>query len=202
MGILQERLSVFQEETETAYQEIMNILEDKYCWKCPMRSTSNNSYCRDIHAGRILQEAMEQGICNQHQEKLSSIEFNALITRIQKKKIKKQGGSQREKTIIIRAEGVQNPHFNPHDWIMIKINPIRLLKGEIILIPDGSVTTPLFGAFALISGFPFQIAIVNRIFHEGNFWYVDVGEQDIWPLESVLGVFVKVLKEGDPICGD
>lgn len=43
MGELQERLDEFQIQTETAFHEIMNILEDKYCWKCPMRSTSKNS---------------------------------------------------------------------------------------------------------------------------------------------------------------
>lgn len=199
MGALQERLDRFQEETKTAYQDIMNILEDKYCWKCPMRSTSKNSRCREVHAGRTLQEAMDQGIFNHQQNNLSPVEVNALIARIQKKKTKKQGGPQREKTIILKAEGDQNPHFSPHEWLMIKINPRRLLKGEKILVPDRSLNTPLIGAYALIAGFPFQVAIVSRVFHEGNFWYVEVEEKDIWPLESVFGVLVKVLTEGDSI---
>lgn len=199
MGALQGRLDLFQEETKTAYQEIMNILEDRYCWKCPMRSTSKNSRCREVHAGRVLQEAMDQGIYNHLQINLSPVEVNALIARIQRKKTKKQGGVQREKTIILRVEGDQNPNFNPHEWLMVKINPRKLLKGETILIPDGSFNTPLSGAYALIAGFPFQIAIASRIFHEGNFWYVEVGEKDIWPLESVFGVLIKVLTEGDSI---
>lgn len=202
MGALQERLDLFQEETKTAYQEIMNILEDEYCWKCPMRSTSKNSRCREVHAGRVLQEAMDQGIYNQLQINLSPLEVNALIARIQKKKTKKQGGPQREKTIILRVEGDQNPHFSPHQWLMVKINPRRILKGEKILIPDESFNSQLIGAYALIAGFPFEIAIASRVFHEGNFWFVEVGEQGVWPLESVFGVLVKVLTKGDSILVD
>jgi hypothetical protein len=197
IGVLQERLDLFQEETKTAYQEIMNILEDKYCWKCPMRSTSRSSRCREVHAGRVLQEAMDQGINNHLQNNLSPVEVNALLVRIQKKKTKKQGGPQREKTIILRVEGDPNPYFSPHEWLMININPRRILKGEKILVPDRSLNTPLIGAYSLIAGFPFQVAIVSRVFHEGNFWYVEVEEQGIWPLESVFGVLVKVLTGED-----
>ncbi|MBW4256322.1 hypothetical protein KTG15_01260 [Methanobacterium sp. YSL] len=199
MGALQERLDIFQEETRTAYQDIMKILEDKYCWKCPMRSTSTNSRCREVHAGRVLQEAMDQGIYNNLQSKIPRVEVNALIARIQKKRIKKQGGAQREKKIIIQVKGDQNPNFNHDEWLVVKINPKRIVKGDKILIPYETLAKPLLGAYALIAGFPSQIAIANRVFHEGNFWYVEVGEKEIVPLESVLGVLVNVLREGNSI---
>lgn len=198
MGALQERLDIFQEETRTAYQDIMKILEDKYCWKCPMRSTSMNSRCREVHAGRVLQEAMDQGIFNNLQSNIPMVEVNALIARIQKKRIKKQGGTQREKTIIIPVKGDQNPNFNHDEFLVVKINPKRVFKGDKILIHYGTLV-PLLGAYALIAGFPFQIAIANRVFHEGNFWYVEVGEKEIVPMESVLGVLVNVLREGNSI---
>lgn len=199
MGTLQDRLDIFQEEIKTAYQDIMKILDDKYCWKCPMRSTRSNSRCREVHAGRVLQEAMDEGIVNNLHSNISPVEVNALIGRIQKKRIKKQGGTQREKTIIIRIEDDQNLNFDSNDWLMVKIHPRKVLKGEKILIPEESFTTPLRGAYALIAGFPFQIAIAKRVFHEGNFWYVEVGDKEIWPLESVCAVLVNVLREGDSL---
>jgi hypothetical protein len=82
---------------------------------------------------------------------------------------------------------------------MVKIHPRKVLQGEKILIPKESFTTLLRGAYALITGFPFRIAIARRVFHEGNFWYVKVGDKEIWPFESVFGVLVNVLREGDSL---
>lgn len=196
MGTLQKRLDIFQEEIITAYQDILKILEDKYCWKCPMRSTRMNSRCREVHAGRVIRQAMDEGIVKNPHSNLSPVEVNALIARIQKKMIKKKGGSQREKTIIIQDE---NQNFNHNNWLMVKIYPKRVLKGEKIIIPQESFTSPLTGACALIAGFPFKIGVTKRVFHEGNFWYVEVEEKEVWPLESVCGVLVKGLKEGDSL---
>ena len=107
MGALQERLDIFQEETRTAYQDIMKILEDKYCWKCPMRSTSMNSRCREVHAGRVLQEAMDQGIYNNLQSKIPRVEVNALIARIQKKRINNREELKGRKRLLSRLKVIR-----------------------------------------------------------------------------------------------
>ncbi len=200
MGELQERLDEFQRQTETAYQEIMNILEENYCWKCPMRSTSKNSRCREIHSGRVLHEAMDEGItCKLNEEGVHPVEVESLIMRMLKKKIKKQGGKQREKIIILNVETGQNPDLSQDNHLMIKINPRKVQKGETILVSDKPVKHPLLGPYALVAGFPFQMAVVEKFFHEGNFWYVEMKNNKILPLESVFGVLLKILKEGDSL---
>jgi|GEM_PF-6260503 hypothetical protein len=100
MGTLQDRLDIFQEEIKTAYQDIMKILDDKYCWKCPMRSTRMNSHCREVHAGRVLQEAMDEGIVNNLHGNISLVEVNALIARIQKKRIKNREEDNGRKQLL------------------------------------------------------------------------------------------------------
>ncbi|MBI4814002.1 MAG: hypothetical protein HY802_06885 [Methanobacterium sp.] len=198
MGELQKRLGEFQRQTGTAYPEIMNILEDKYCWKCPMRSTSKNSRCREIHAGKVLYEAMDKGItCKINEQDVHPVEIEALIMRILKKKIKNQGGRQGEKIIIISIGTEQNPVLSPEYKLMVKINPRKVRKGETILIPDKGGDNPLLGAYALVAGFPFQVGVVEKVFHEGNFWYVKMDDKQILPLESVFGVLLKVLEDGD-----
>ncbi|MDY9924060.1 hypothetical protein [Methanobacterium sp.] len=200
MGELQKRLGEFQRQTGTAYQEIMNILEDKYCWKCPMRSTSKNSRCREIHAGKVLHESMDKGItCKINEHNVHPVEIEALIMRMLKKKIKNQGGRQGEKIIIISIETEQNPALSPENKLMVKINPRKIRKGETILIPDKPGEHPLLGAYALVAGFPFQVAVVEKVFHEGNFWYVKMEDEQILPLESVFGVLLKVLEEEDSL---
>jgi len=203
MGELQKRLDELQEDIKTTHREIMDCLEDKYCWKCPMRTTSRETRCREIHAGRVIQEAMDEGIMAQLLENnIPLIEAEALTLRMLKKKIKKQGGKQREKTIILKAETEQNPDIAPDSWLMVKINPRRVRTGDKILIHSEPVEHPILGSYALVEGFPFQITIVKRVFHEGNFWYVEVEDGCILPSESVLGVLVKVLKDGTSLSVD
>lgn len=198
MGELQERLDEFQIQTETAFHEIMNILEDKYCWKCPMRSTSKNSRCREIHSSRVLKEAMDEGINSKLNElDIHPVEIEALIMRMIKKKIKKKGGIQKEKIIIINIDNGQNTDLSSCTKLMVKINPKKVQKGEIILIPDKPLEYPTLGAYALVAGFPFQVVVVEKVFHKGNFWYVKMEDKQILPMESVFGVLLKVLEEKD-----
>lgn len=193
MGKLQERLDEFQRQTGTVYQDIMNILEDKYCWKCPMHSTSKNSRCREIHAGKVISEVIDKAITVKLNENgVNPVEIEALQMRILKKKIKKQGGKQGEKIIVLNIDAKQNPNLSSHNQLIIKINPRKVLKGDTILIPDKTVESTILGAYALVAGFPFQKAVVKKIFHEGNFWYVEIDDKQIVPLESVFGVLLKV----------
>ncbi|MBP1944809.1 hypothetical protein [Methanobacterium petrolearium] len=197
MGVLQKRQMDFEEHCKTAYSEIMKILEDKYCWKCPMRSTSTQSRCRELHSGRLLQEALEEGIISQLVETgVVSVELEALMNRMLKKRIKHQGGNQREKTIILKVEAWQNTDLAPDSWIKVKVNPKRVRVGDEILIPDEQSDHPLVGTCALVAGFPFQTARVQKTYHEGNFWYVETDNERILPLESVFGVLIKVFEEG------
>lgn len=195
MGDLEERLIEFQEQTKGAYRDIMKILEDKYCWKCPMRSTSTQSRCREVHAGRVLQEAVDEGILGQLiLNDIPELEVESMITRILKKKIKRQGGKQKEKNIILKVENEQNLDLAPDSFLMVKVNPKRARVGDRILIPVEALEHPVLGAYALIAGFPFQIAEVKKTYHEGSFWYVEIENERILPLESVFGILIKVFK--------
>ncbi len=203
MGELQNKLEKFQEYTKIVYAEIMNVLEDHYCWKCPMRSTSTQSRCREIHAGRVIHEALDDGIIDYFsQSKVSPVEVDAVIIRMLKKKIKREGGKQAEKIIIMNVEEGQNPDLPLNSWIKVKINPKRAKIGEKILIPPEKVEHPLLGSYALVAGFPFQIGEVKRSFNEGNFWYVEVEDNNVLPLESIFGVLINVFEDVNSFCGE
>jgi len=192
MGDLQNRLIDFQNESRTAYDDIMKILEDKYCWKCPMRSTSDKSRCREIHSGRVLQEAFDEGILTHLLEvDIDQVEVEALINRILKKKIKRAGGNQRETTIMMKLDAEQNIDR----WLKIKINPRHLKIGDKVLVSDKAKNHSLLGSYALVAGFPFHAASVKRIFHEGNFWYVEIENDEIFPLDSIFGVMIGIFEE-------
>lgn len=203
MGDLQKKLNEFQAHSKSSYVEIMKILEDNYCWKCPMRSTSDQSRCREVHTGRVLQEALEKGIINHlKNEEVPCVEAEALVTRMTKKKIKKQGGKQREKIIIMKIKSEECPDLALSSWIKVKINPKRALAGDKILIPEKALEHPLLGAYALVAGVPFQIAQVKRTYHENNFWYVEIENGGIISLESIFSVLVKVFEDEDSLSVD
>ncbi len=199
MGKLQEQLDKFQDTAGAAYQEIMDTLEDKYCWKCPMRSTSINSHCREIHSMKVLQEALDQGIREKLGETgVSSVLLESLILRTTKKRFKNQGGAAREKTIIMDVSPGQNLNLEPGTQLMVKINPKKIREGERIMILCESTESPVLGVCALIMGFPFRVTVVERFFHENNFWYVEVENKKIFPLKSILGVLIKVIRKDQP----
>jgi hypothetical protein len=199
MGKLQEQLNNFQYTAGAAYQEIMDTLEDKYCWKCPMRSTSRNSHCREIHSMKVLQEALDQGIREKLGEKgVSSVLLESLNLRTTQKRFKKQGGAATEKTIIMDVSPGQNQDLDPGTRLMVKINPRKIHEGEQIMIPCESIESSVLGACAIIMGFPFRVMMVERFFHENNFWYVEVENKKIFPLESILGVLIKVIRKDQP----
>ncbi len=166
-------------------------MNDKYCWKCPMRSTRTQSQCREIHSGRVLQESFDEGIMNHLLETdIDQIEVEALITRMLKKKIKRAGGNQKATTIMMKVDAEQNMDLASDNWLKIKINPRRVKIGDKILVSDEVMDHLLLGSYALVAGFPFHVACVKRIFHKGNFWYVEVENGEILSLESVFGVLI------------
>jgi len=200
MGDINKNLDEFQKQTQDTYVQLMKLLEENYCWKCPMRSTNSISRCREVHTARVLLEAVNEGMVNQLLKKnFHPVEVDALVTRILKKMINKQGGKQKEKIIILKVEAEQNPDLSSYCGLMIKINPRKVRKGEEILIPNKTIDYPLLGAYALIAGFPFQVAMVKRVFHEGNFWYVELENMRVLPLESIFGVLIKVLEDEIPL---
>ncbi len=195
MGDLQEKLDGFQNQIKATYTEIMGFLEDNYCWKCPMRPTSQQSRCREVHAGRLLNISVEEGVIHQlNDSNIPTLEVESIILKMVKKKIIKQGGKQRETIISFKVQSEQNQDLLDK-CLMVKVNPRKVKIGEKILIPAEPSEYPILGSVALVSGFPFMIVAVKRTFHEGNFWYVEVENEKILPLESVFGVLVKVFND-------
>lgn len=200
MGKLKEIRDNFQISTITNYNTLMKVLGDNYCWKCPMRSTQKISRCREVHAGRLLMESIENGLIEHLKDSnINEIECEAIMARMLKKKIKRQGGKQREATIIFQVQSEQSPDLDPNKWLKININPRRVKIGDEILIPPETLECLFLGSNALISGFPFELAKVTSAFHEGSFWYVEVNKNRILPLESIYGLLLETFNQEDSI---
>lgn len=56
------KLEEFRALPQKHYGDLVDALEDKYCWKCPMRSTSSETFCREAEIWIRLSNAFEQSI--------------------------------------------------------------------------------------------------------------------------------------------
>jgi hypothetical protein len=197
MGELSDTLKEFHDVSSAYYKKIMNILEDEYCWKCPMRSTSGTALCREVHAWCKIEEVLEEGVMdNLLVNSFSSLEVEALAARVRAKMIKKNGGELKELTITMKVNEYQNV-IKSKSVLYVKINPKRVQVGDKVLIPLKSFKFPLIINCALIAGFPFQLEAVEKFFHEGGVRYVKTVEGVILPLTSVYGVLMKEIKPKD-----
>jgi hypothetical protein len=198
MGELSEALEEFQNVSSEYYELLKTILDEEYCWKCPMRSTRDTALCREIHAWRKLEQELDNGIKGHlHDRGLSSLEIEALAARVGTKMIKTQGGNLKETIVVIKVNKTQNSFLAGNSLLMVKINPKKVRSGDQVLIPKKKLKSPLIGSCALLAGFPFQLELVEKFFHEGGFRYVETFNGLILPLTNVLGVLVKVTKPSD-----
>jgi hypothetical protein len=198
MGQLSEALEEFQNVSSEFFDKLKKILEKEYCWKCPMRSTSGTAMCREIHAWYKLEEGLDDGIGKHLLESgFSSLEIEVLASRVGNKIIRRQGGNLKRRTILINVNKDQN-HFLPENsLLMVKINPKMVRGGDRVLIPQNKIKYPFIGSCALLAGFPFDLELVEKFFHEGGIRYVETFNGLILPLTNVLGVLVKVIKPGE-----
>jgi hypothetical protein len=198
MGQLSVALEEFQNISSEYYEMLKNILENEYCWKCPMRSTSGIAQCRDVHAWHKLEQGLDDGIKDHlHKNGLSSLDTEALAAKVRMKMIKKQGGSLKELTIVINVDEDQNCFLPKNSWLMVKINPKNVRVGDRVLISKKNFNSPLVGSCALLAGFPFHLELVEKFFHEGGVRYLKTFQGLVLPLNNILGVLIKVIGPND-----
>ena len=89
----------------------------------------------------------------------------------------------------MKVDAEQNMDLASDNWLKIKINPRRVKIGDKILVSDEVMDHLLLGSYALVAGFPFHVACVKRIFHKGNFWYVEVENGEILSRIVILKKF-------------
>ncbi|AAB85819.1 unknown [Methanothermobacter thermautotrophicus str. Delta H] len=49
----------FKVYTRKSFEDLRRVLDEKYCWKCPQRSTRENIGCREADAWMRLRSALE-----------------------------------------------------------------------------------------------------------------------------------------------
>ena len=193
MGKLSKTLGEYQEVTRKYYKEIMEILEDEYCWKCPMRTNQNETLCREVESWIRLTEAMESGIREELEQYNYSLNKMGIITaKFLEKQMKKS--NLKEDSLIIKLEKDADPYAKAGDFIYVKTHPLRLKKGDLVLMPRACpLATYWYIKTSKKSTVPFKIYKVSRVFQKIGVRYIETEDGFNVPVEYLIGVVKDII---------
>lgn len=202
MGKLSEALDEFGRVSRDYYAKIQEILKDEYCWKCPMRSKSKNTSCRDIDAWIRLTGAFERGV-HEHllskDESYENLEFTT--SRYLSKVIKKHSQNLKyQKTLILKLKEDIKPFAKKDDLILVKENPESVKVGDLVLWPQICPISIYWFSKAKLAGYiPFNILKVSRTFHREGCRYIQSENHFEIPLDYISGKIIKIIGKDDSI---
>ncbi len=202
MGELTETLEEFSGISRDFHAKIMKILEDKYCWKCPMRSTSNKTNCREVDAWRRLTSAFETGIRDHLVSKdISSEEIEAITIKYLSKIVKKHNQAiNYDKTVILKLKEDIEPFAFKGDLLFIKENPKSVKVDDLVLWPQiCPVSIYWFSRAKLTGHVPFKIIKITKQFQKERCRYVQADDGLEIPLEYLAGKIIKIIDKDDAL---
>lgn len=203
MGELSKALGEFAQISRDHYAKLQQILKDEYCWKCPMRSTSKSTSCRDIDTWIRLTGAFERGIYKYLLSKYESKDkLEAITSRYLSKIIKKHSRHLKyDKTVVLKLKEDVEPFAKKDDLLLLKENVESVKTGDLILWPQICPVTILWFSKLKIAGYiPFNIIKVSKTFHKDGCRYIRSGNNMEIPLEFTAGKIIKIIKKEDPAC--
>jgi hypothetical protein len=201
MGELSEALDDFSRISKVHYLKIQQILNDKYCWKCPMRSTSEMASCKDIDAWIRLTGAFERGIREHFLTKYESEDkIEAINSKYLLKVIKKHSRHLKyEKTNILKLKDDVEPFAKKDDLLIVRENIESIKAGDLVLWPQICPISIYWFSKLKIDGYvPFNIVKVSKTYHKERCRYIQSGNNIEIPLEYTSGKIIKIIKKDDP----
>ncbi len=202
MGELSNALDEFSEISKEFQGKIQKILKDKYCWKCPMRSTSKNTFCNELDAWIRLTGAFEKGVRDNILKDIDSKnDLEIITTRYLSKLLKKYNRPLRyNKTIILKIKEDIKPFALKNDLLFVKENPESIKVDDLILWPQiCPVSFYWFSKSKILGIIPFKILKVDKILHKEKRKFILAENGLKIPLEYITGKIVKIIDKNDPV---
>ncbi|MEN6552798.1 MAG: hypothetical protein ABFC34_07920 [Methanobacterium sp.] len=202
MGELSDALEEFSEISREFHARIQKILRDKYCWKCPMRSTSKNTFCNELDAWIRLTGAFELGIQDSILKNIDSKDdLEIITTRYLSKLLKKHKRHLKyNKTTILKLKEDVDPFALKDDLLFIEENPESVKTNDLILWPQiCPVSFYWFPKAKILGIIPFKILKVEKTFQKGGRKFVQVEKHLKIPLEHITGKLIKIINKNDPV---
>lgn len=194
MGKISRDLEEFRKVTQVRYRKLIDSMVDKYCWKCPMRSTRMETFCREVEIWLRLSNAFELGV----QDELTSrnIPVNCLEVIAAKtlgKKIKEDSKTLKfQKLVLLKVQEDMSPFADEGSFLLVKERPKSLERNDLVLLP-GCCSLSIFWFSKLSqSEMPLKLFQVIKSFQKRGLSHVRIKENLEVPIEFVFGIVLKV----------
>ncbi|HEX3013339.1 MAG TPA: hypothetical protein VHO92_03560 [Methanobacterium sp.] len=202
MGELSDTLDEFSKVSKEFQGKIQKILKDKYCWKCPMRSTSKNTFCNELDSWIRLTGAFERGVQENILKNVDSKDnLDVITSRYLFKILKKhQRRLKYSKTTILKLKEDIKPFALKDDLLFIEENPEKVKINDLILWPQiCPVSFYWFSKAKILGIIPFKILKVENSFQKEGHKFVKVENGLEIPLEYITGKLIKIIGKNDQI---
>ena len=202
MGELSDTLNEFSGISSEFHAKIQKILKDKYCWKCPMRSTSKNTFCNELDAWIRLTGAFEKGVHENILKNVGSKDNLEIITSRYLFKILKKNKRRLKysKTTILKLKEDIKPFALKDDLLFIEENPESVKTNDLILWPQiCPVSFYWFSKAKILGIIPFKILKVEKSFQKEGRKLVQIENDLVVPLDHITGKLIKIISKNDPL---
>ncbi len=202
MSELSDALDEFSEISRGFHAKIQKILKGKYCWKCPMRTTSKNTFCNELDAWIRLTGAFERGIQESMLEDVNSKDNLEVITSRYLFKILKKNKRQLKynKTTILKLKEDIKPFALKDDLLFIRENPESVKINDLILWPQiCPVSFYWFSKAKILGIIPFKILKVEKSFQKEGRKLVQIENGLEIPLDHITGKLIKIISKNNPV---
>lgn len=204
MGELSDTLDEFQEVSRSYYGKVMEILKEKYCWKCPMRTTSSETLCREVESWIRLTETVEAGIQQELlSENISLQNLEVIAAKFLEKNMKSptkkmNPRSKSKDMLVIKLERDQKPFAVSGDFLFVETNIKRIKAGDLVLLPRACpLATYWYVRTAKMATVPFKIFKVAERFQKKGCKYIRTENGLEIPLEFLIGVVKEIVDHED-----
>ena len=201
MAGISDNLEEFRELSRKHYKNLIESLEEKYCWKCPMRTNSSEAFCREVDSWVRLSGAFEMGIYDHLRNRgLPSNCLEVVSALMLEKKMKSDHVSPKfQKLVFLKVEEDMDPDVKDGNFLLVKENPKILKKGDMILLPRACpLSTFWFSKMSYIHKMPLKIFKIDKVHHKTGLKYVKTTEGIEIPISYVYGLIIKIFDENDP----
>jgi hypothetical protein len=202
MAGISDNLEEFRKISQKHYKMLIEGLEEKYCWKCPMRTNSSEAFCREVDSWVRLSSAFEMGVQDHLKER--GIPTDCLEVLAAKMLEKKMRADQRspnfQKLVILKVEEDLAPEVKNGSFLLVKENPKNLKNGDLVLLPRSCPLSIFwFSKISYIQKMPLKIFTIDKVFHKSGVKYIKTIDGLEIPLEYVYGVIFKIIDVDDSI---
>lgn len=201
MAGISDNLEIFRKLTKKHYADLIESLEEKYCWKCPMRTNNAETFCREVDSWVRLSIAFEMGIQDHLREmKIPESCLEVIASKFVEKQIKQNTVSHKlQKFNLIRMEKSMGSEIDSGDYLLVKHGTKQIKSGDKILLPNSCPLSNLWYSKSRAEELPLKVFGVNKVFHRRGLKYIQTVDDFEVPLEYVYGVILKIIKKEDPI---